>query len=99
MWAMANGVCDGTNMEGNVTREQLVTMLYRYVGSPNVVGSLNGYADRDSVSSYAQQAMVWAVRNNIISGMTSDTLVPQGLATRAQVAAILERFIEWEQTV
>lgn|GEM_PF-5973371 len=96
-WAIANGVSDGTNMNGNVTREQLVTMLYRYIGSPQVVGSLNSYSDNASVSPYAEQAMVWAVRNGIIGGMTADTLAPQGLATRAQVAAILERFIAWEQ--
>lgn len=96
-WAIANGVSDGTNMNGNVTREQLVTMLYRYIGSPQVVGSLNSYSDNANVSPYAEQAMVWAVRNGIIGGMTADTLAPQGLATRAQVAAILERFIAWEQ--
>lgn len=96
-WAMENGISDGTNMNGNVTREQLVTMLYRYIGSPQVVGSLADYSDNASVSPYAEQAMVWAVRNGIIGGMTADTLVPQGLATRAQVAAILERFIAWEQ--
>lgn len=96
-WAMENGISDGTNMNGNVTREQLVTMLYRFVGSPQVVGSLADYSDNASVSPYAEQAMVWAVRNGIIGGMTADTLAPQGLATRAQVAAILERFIAWEQ--
>lgn len=96
-WAMENGISDGTNMNGNVTREQLVTMLYRYIGSPQVVGSLADYSDDASVSPYAEQAMVWAVRNGIIGGMTADTLAPQGLATRAQVAAILERFIAWEQ--
>lgn len=96
-WAMENGISDGTNMNGNVTREQLVTMLYRYIGSPQVVGSLADYSDNASVSPYAERAMVWAVRNGIIGGMTADTLAPQGLATRAQVAAILERFIAWEQ--
>lgn len=96
-WAIAHGISDGTNMNGNVTREQLVTMLYRYIGSPQVVGSLNSYSDNANVSPYAEHAMVWAVRNGIIGGMTADTLAPQGMATRAQVAAILERFIAWEQ--
>lgn len=96
-WAIAHGISDGTNMNGNVTREQLVTMLYRYIGSPQIVGSLSSYSDNASVSPYAEQAMVWAVRNGIIGGMTADTLAPQGMATRAQVAAILERFIAWEQ--
>ena len=85
-------------MNGNVTREQLVTMLYRYIGSPQIVGSLNSYSDNASVSPYAEHAMVWAVRNGIIGGMTADTLAPQGMATRAQVAAILQRFIEWQET-
>lgn len=85
-------------MLSNVTREQLVTMLYRYIGSPQVVGGLNSYSDVSSVNGYAEQAMIWAVRNGIIGGMTDDTLVPQGMATRAQVAAILQRFIAWEQT-
>lgn len=96
-WAIAHGISDGTNMNGNVTREQLVTMLYRYIGSPQIVGSLNSYSDNANVSPYAEHAMVWAVRNGIIGGMTADTLAPQGMATRAQVAAILERFIAWEQ--
>ena len=97
-WAMEAGISDGSDMMGNVTREQLVTMLYRYVGSPQMIGGLNSYSDVSSVSSYAEQAMVWAVRNGIIGGMTADTLAPQGMATRAQVAAILQRFIAWEQT-
>lgn len=98
-WAIKAGISDGSNMLSNVTREQLVTMLYRYIGSPQVVGSLNSYSDVSSVSGYAEQAMIWAVRNGIIGGMTADTLAPQGMATRAQVAAILQRFIAWEQTV
>lgn len=97
-WAIKAGISDGSNMLSNVTREQLVTMLYRYIGSPQVVGGLNSYSDVSSVSGYAEQAMIWAVRNGIIGGMTDDTLVPQGMATRAQVAAILQRFIAWEQT-
>lgn len=97
-WAMEAGISDGSDMMGNVTREQLVTMLYRYIGSPQMIGGLNSYSDVSSVSSYAEQAMVWAVRNGIIGGMTADTLAPQGMATRAQVAAILQRFIAWEQT-
>lgn len=97
-WAIKADISDGSNMLSNVTREQLVTMLYRYIGSPQVVGGLNSYSDVSSVSGYAEQAMIWAVRNGIIGGMTDDTLVPQGMATRAQVAAILQRFIAWEQT-
>ncbi|MDR3767438.1 MAG: S-layer homology domain-containing protein [Butyricicoccus sp.] len=93
-WAMANGISDGTNMTGNVTREQLASMLYRYAGSPAVRGTLGGFADAAHVHSYAQQAMTWAVENGLISGVTSTTLNPQGQATRGQVSAILQRFIQ-----
>ena len=93
-WAMENGVSDGTNMDASLTREQLATMLWRYAGSPSVSDNLSGYTDADTVSSYAQQAMVWCVEQGIIGGTTTTTLSPQGPATRAQVATILMRYIE-----
>ncbi|HIY20801.1 MAG TPA: S-layer homology domain-containing protein, partial [Candidatus Flavonifractor merdigallinarum] len=93
-WAMANGISDGTNMEQNLSREQLAAMLYRYAGSPAVTGSLSGYPDGASVSAYATDAMTWAVENGLIAGTGSGALDPQGEATRAQVAAILMRFVE-----
>lgn len=93
-WAIANGISDGSNLEASLTREQLATMLYRYAGSPAVSGSLNQFSDVSSVSNYATDAMAWAVQNGLISGMGNDTLAPQGQATRAQVAAILQRFLE-----
>jgi len=92
-WAKANGVSDGTNPEVNITREQLVTMLYRYAGSPKANGSLNSFSDAASVSSYAVNAMQWAVTNGIVNG-SNGKLNPQNNATRAQVAAILMRFCE-----
>ena len=92
-WAKAHGVSDGTNPEVNITREQLVTMLYRYAGSPAASGSLTGFADASSVSSYAVNAMQWAVANGIVNG-SNGKLNPQNNATRAQVAAILMRFCE-----
>lgn len=92
-WAMKNGISDGTDMNGTLTREQLVAMLYRYAGSPTVTADLSSYTDRDSVSDWAQAAMAWAVDQGIIAGITSTTLSPQGQATRAQVAAILQRYI------
>ena len=93
-WAIANGVSDGTLMDTSISREQLVTMLYRYAGAPQGTGDLSGFSDAGSVSIYAQDAMRWAVGEGIIGGMTADTLAPQSGATRAQVAAILQRFIE-----
>ena len=92
-WAKANGVSDGTNPEVNITREQLVTMLYRYAGSSKANGSLDSFSDAASVSSYAVNAMQWAVANGIVNG-SNGKLNPQNNATRAQVAAILMRFCE-----
>ena len=92
-WAKANGVSDGTHPTVNITREQLVTMLYRYAGSPKANGSLNSFSDAASVSSYAVNAMQWAVANGIVNG-SNGKLNPQNNATRAQVAAILMRFCE-----
>ena len=92
-WAKANGVSDGTNPEVNITREQLVTMLYRYAGSPAASGSLDNFSDAASVSSYAVNAMQWAVANGIVNG-SNGKLNPKNNATRAEVAAILMRFCE-----
>ena len=92
-WAKANSVSDGTNPEVNITREQLVTMLYRYAGSPATNGSLDNFSDAASVSSYAVNAMQWAVANGIVNG-SNGKLNPQNNATRAEVAAILMRFCE-----
>lgn len=92
-WAKTNGVSDGTNPNANITREQLVTMLYRYAGSPKADGKLDSFSDFASVSSYAENAMQWAVANGIVNG-SNVKLNPQNNATRAEVAAILMRFCE-----
>lgn len=92
-WAMANGISDGTNMNQNLTREQLAVMLWRYAGSPSVA-PLSGYSDLGSISDWAETAMAWAVRNGMIAGMDGNMLNPGGQATRAQVATILMRFVE-----
>ena len=92
-WAKAKGVSDGTNPTVNITREQLVTMLYRYAGSPKADGKLDSFSDAASVSSYAVNAMQWAVANGIVNG-SNGKLNPQNNATRAEVAAILMRFCE-----
>ena len=92
-WAKAKGVSDGTNPNANITREQLVTMMYRYAGSPATNGSLDNFSDAASVSSYAANAMQWAVANGIVNG-SNGKLNPQNNATRAEVAAILMRFCE-----
>ncbi len=93
-WAMAEEVSDGTEPNAFVTREQLVTMLWRYAGEPAVSGGLSSWRDAESVSDWASDAMVWALDEGIITGVTAVTLDPQGTATRAQCAAILMRYAE-----
>lgn len=97
VWAMENGISDGTNADGDIAREQLVVMLWRLSGSPKPVDSslaaLSNYTDGEDISSYAQQAMAWAISKGIINGMGDGTLVPGGNATRAQVARILMNFM------
>ena len=93
-WAMAEEVSDGTEPNAFVTREQLVTMLWRYAGEPAVSGGLSSWRDAASVSDWASDAMVWALDEGIITGVTAVTLDPQGTATRAQCAAILMRYAE-----
>ena len=96
-WAVANGVSDGTDPNGSITREQLAAMLYRYCGSPAASGSLSAYADAASVSAFASDAMQWCVNNGIINGMDG-LLNPQGQATRAQVSAMFARYIHLAAT-
>jgi hypothetical protein len=91
-WAMGAGITDGTNPDGSITREQLVTILWRYAGSPQPAGGLGAFADAGSVSDYAAGAMAWAVENGIIEG-SGGALMPQDSATGAQVAAIMQRFV------
>ncbi|HIS96482.1 MAG TPA: S-layer homology domain-containing protein [Candidatus Scatomorpha pullistercoris] len=92
-WALETGVSDGSDLEGSITREQLATMLYREAGSPAVSGSLEGYVDADEVSYWAADAMLWAVAEGIIEGAGGNALTPTTPATRAQTAAILQRYI------
>ena len=96
-WAMDNGISDGTNMTGAITREQFAAILYRYAKQKGYdiskSADLNGFADANTVSAYATDAMRWAVANGLIQGSNSK-LNPKGSATRAQVATILMRFME-----
>ena len=94
-WAMANGVSDGENASGYVTREQLATMLWRYAGEPETDGSGVGvFDDGETVSVWAFDAMSWALNNGVITGVSDDALLPANTATRAQCAAMLMRFVE-----
>lgn len=100
IWAYSNGVVTGTSdttfsPDTTLTREQMVTMLYRYAkwAGMSVSGSakLDSFTDAASVSAYAVEAMQWAVANSIIKGQ-GDALAPAGTTTRAQAAAVLVRF-------
>lgn len=103
-WAADVGIVagydDGSfNGDNDITREQLATMLYRYAEyidcDTSPLSSLSQYTDESSVSTYAQEALQWAVGAGIIEGMDDGTLNSNGTATRAQVAAVLERFIKF----
>ena len=91
-WAIRNGVSNGSDPEGKITREQLATMLWRYAGSPSVSGRMTGFVDADQIGGYAEDAMLWATKAGIIGGKGNGQLDPKGYATRAEVAAMLMRY-------
>ena len=90
-WVVAKGVSDGENPNAAITREQLVTMLYRLAGSPSVTGSLTA-PDASSVSSWAKDAMLWAMNLGLVEGDENGAVTPTATATRAQAAAIIMRY-------
>lgn len=91
-WAKNKGISDGSAPNRNITREQLAAMLYRYAGEPDGAADLSAYADAGSVSAYAEKTVQWCVKNGILTGKTSSTLAPKATATRAECAAMLQRF-------
>ena len=102
LWAAQNGIVNGLGENtfapmNTLTREQLVTMLYRYAEAAgydvSAAADLSGYPDAGKVQTYAQKAMSWAVAEGIVEGMDGN-LNPAGNATRAQIATILMRFCE-----
>ena len=101
-WAAANGIVTGTGStsfspDAKVTREQLAAILYRYAQykklGTDAGAKLDSFSDAGNVSGYASEALSWAVSEGLING-ASGRLMPKGDATRAQVAAILHRFVE-----
>ena len=104
LWASSLGIVNGATAttfdpDGNITREQIAAILYRYAGSPTVTGSLSGYADQTQVSPFAVTAMQWAVGTGIITGTPNGGktyLTAKGNATRAQVAVMLHRFLTFD---
>lgn len=95
-WAMSSGVTDGTNGGNAMTRQQMVTFLYRYAQNRGYTTgggtSLDSFPDNATVSAYAREPLAWAVGNGIVAGTSDGTLNPGGGATRAQFAVILQRF-------
>ena len=97
IWAAHEGIVNGmspTTYEPNtnITREQIATIMHRYAGEPAGTGNLSGFPDVYDVSAYALNAMKWAVGAGIING-SSGKLAPRENATRAQIAAILQRYL------
>ncbi len=102
-WAAANGIVNGTTDTTfapgeDITREQLVTVLYRYAEAKGYDVSarvdLSAYPDANQIQSYAAESVAWAVAEGLIQGFEDNTLRPAGNATRAQIATILMRFCE-----
>ena len=91
-WAKNKGISDGSAPNRNITREQLAAMLYRYAGEPDGAADLSAYTDAGSVSAYAEKAVQWCVKNGILTGKTSSSLAPKATATRAECAAMMQRF-------
>ena len=92
-WAKTEGISDGTNPNGSITRQELVTMLYRNAGKPAVSDDLAKFSDASAVASWASDAMIWAVSEGLVKGSGSN-LNPTATATRAQVVTILYRLME-----
>ena len=92
-WVVAKGISDGENPSAAITRQELVTMLYRLAGEPAVSGTITA-PDAASVSAWASDAMVWAMNIGLIEGDENGAVTPTATATRAQAAAIFMRYIE-----
>jgi len=104
-WAKEAGIASGTgggqfSPNDNITREQLVTMIMQFakhMGIDTTVDSANTFADSADISSWAADAVAWAQSVGIINGKPGNVFDPKGQATRAEVAAVLMRFIEMAQ--
>lgn len=101
-WAAAANIVQATpgtkfNPNADATREELADMLFRFakffMGADMAEGDLSAYTDASKISPFARDAVSWAVSQGVINGATPTTLSPTGSATRAQVATMLQRFI------
>ncbi|MGI5953792.1 S-layer homology domain-containing protein [Dysosmobacter sp.] len=93
-WAVSAGLSDGSAPEAEVTRQQLVTYLWRLAGSPDTSFALDPYTDAARIAPYAAEAMAWAVEQGLMNGTSAQTLSPGNVVTRAQTAVILARYSE-----
>jgi hypothetical protein len=103
LWAKAAEITDGVSAgkfgpQIKITREQIITFLYRYADSKGTAGEahaavLDRFSDKDQISEYAKIPMAWAVENGILEGRSNAKLAPADTANRAELAAILARFI------
>jgi hypothetical protein len=97
-WGVKNGLTDGENLSGDITREQIATLLYRYAKllglDTTATSDFADYDDAGAVSDWAADGLGWTVGAGLMSGRSETTLAPRGTATRAEVAAILERFVK-----
>ena len=102
-WASENGIVTGTgsgfNPDGSVTREQIATILYRYMQylglDVSARGELSKFSDGGETSGWAEDAMEWAVGAGILTGKSGTVLDPTGTASRAEVATMLQRLVEY----
>ena len=92
-WVTAKGISDGENPTAAITRQELVTMLYRLAGEPAVSGTITA-PDAASVSTWAQSAMTWAMNIGLVEGDENGAVTPTATATRAQAAALIMRYLE-----
>ena len=100
VWCFANGVVNGTSAttfepDANITREQMVTMLYRY-SKETVTDTAPAmlFTDSSRISEFAVPAVAWAVQNQIVNGVGDGSFAPQGISTRSQLAAVLSRYMQ-----
>ena len=93
-WAIENGISDGTNADGELTREMLVTMLYRFIGETGESKSIEGFSDAANASDWAKAALEWAYGEGVMNGNADGTMNPAGETTRAQMAQFFMNFIQ-----
>lgn len=103
-WGTENGVFEGYGggkfgPDDPITREQLAAMLWRYIGKPKSTGTLNDFNDSEDASGYAADALCWAVEQGVLQGRGNGILDPKGNATRAEAAAMLERFCKFDKLI